>query len=195
MNMRKVTFGGAISLDNFIARKDGSYDWIMTSKEANEEMRDYWKTIDTMLMGRRTYEVAVQHGASCEHPGIKTYVFSRTLKPRSTESLTVLSEDVVDFVRRLKEEDGKDICIMGGGILAKPLLEAGLIDEIGFNIHPVLLGSGIPLYYEMKQQIDLELVKCRQLSNGCVIVTYRTKHSRSKTATVRKSVAKRKSPR
>jgi dihydrofolate reductase len=190
--MRKVTFGGASSLDNFIARKDGSYDWIMSSKEAFQYMSDYWKTIDTMLMGRKTYEVALKHGATGEHAGIKTYVFSRTLEPRRTERLMVLADDVVDFVRRLKKEDGKGICVMGGGLLAKPLFEAGLIDEVGLNIHPVLLGSGIPLFHEMPQQIDLELVQCRQLSNGCVLVTYRTKRRATK-STTRKSVAKRKS--
>jgi dihydrofolate reductase len=192
--MRKVTFGGAVSLDNFIARKDGSYDWIMWSKESGEYMSNYWKTIDTILMGRKTYEVALQHGATGEQAGMKTYVFSRTLPPRRTERLMVLSDDVVDFVRRLKEEDGKDICVMGGGLLAKPLFEAGLIDEVGFNIHPVLLGSGVPLFHEMPQQIDLELVQCRQYSNGCVLVTYRTKQQAAK-STTRKSVAKRKSPR
>jgi dihydrofolate reductase len=83
----------------------------------------------------------------------------------------------VDFVRRLKEEDGRDICIMGGGVLAKPLFEAGLIDEIGLNIHPILLGSGIPLFHEMAHQIDLELVKSQQLSNGCVFVLFRTKQA------------------
>ena len=192
--MRKVTFGGAATLDNYFARKDDSYDWIMWSKEAGEYMKDYWNTIDTILMGRRTYEVALRHGATGEHPGIKTYVFSRTLKPRTSERLTVLADDVVDVVRRLKKEDGKDICVMGGGLLAKPLLEAGLIDEIGLNIHPVLLGSGIPLWHEMSRQIDLELLKCRQFSNGCVLVTYRTKQRAAK-STTRKQVAKRKSPR
>lgn len=190
--MRKVTFGGASTLDNFIARKDGSYDWIMWSSEMGEYMSDYWKTIDTIVMGRKTYEIALKHGASGEHPGIKTYVFSRTLEPKRTERLMVLSDDVVDFVRRLKKEDGKDICLMGGGLLAKPLFEAGLIDEVRLNIHPVLLGSGVPLFYEMPQQIDLELMQCRQFSNGCVMVTYRTKRRATKSRT-RKSVAKRKS--
>ncbi len=190
--MRKVTFGGASSLDNFIARKDGSYDWIMWSKETGEYMNHYWKTIDTIVMGRRTYEVALKHGATGEHPGIKTYVFSRTLAPRRTERLMVLPDDVVDFVRRLKKEDGKDICVLGGGLLAKPLFEAGLIDEVGLNIHPLLLGSGVPLFHEMPRQINLELVQCRQLSNGCVLVTYRTKRRAAK-STTRKSVAKRKS--
>ena len=127
--MRKVTFGGASSLDNFIARKDDSYDWIMWCKEAGEIMRDYWKNIDTVVMGRRTYEVAASHGPLPVHKGVQTYVFSRTLKQRGKKGLTFVSEDVVDFVRRLKEEDGRDICVMGGGVLAKPLFEAGLIDE------------------------------------------------------------------
>jgi dihydrofolate reductase len=176
--MRKVTFGGASTLDNFIAGKDDTVDWILWNKEAGEIMRDYWKTIDTIVMGRRTYEVAARSGPLPVHTGVKTYVLSRTLKHRSTKQLTFVSEDAVDFMRRLKAEDGKDICLMCGGILAKPLLEAGLIDEIGLNIHPLLLGSGVPLFYEMAKQIDLELVTCRQLSNGCVVVTYRTKRAR-----------------
>ena len=176
--MRKVTFGGACSLDNFIARKDDSYDWILWCKEAGEYMRDYWKTIDTIVMGRRTYEVAARSGPPPVHTGVKTFVFSRTLKQRSNKRLTFVSEDAADFVRRLKEEDGKNICVMGGGVLAKSLFEAGLIDEIGLNIHPILLGSGIPMFYEMPRQIDLELETCRQFSNGCVLVTYRTKHAR-----------------
>ena len=75
----------------------------------------------------------------------------------------------------MKEKPGKDICLMGGGDLARPLFEAGLIDEIGFNIHPVLLGSGIPLFHEMSQQIDLELLECKPFKNGCVYVRYRVK--------------------
>jgi dihydrofolate reductase len=82
----------------------------------------------------------------------------------------------VGFVRKLKSEEGKEICLMGGGNFAKTLFEAKLIDEIGFNIHPVLLGSGIPIFYEMKEQINLELIECKSLKNGCVLVTYRVKH-------------------
>ena len=87
-----------------------------------------------------------------------------------------MSEDAAEFVRRLKNQEGKEICVMGGGLLAKSLFEADLIDEIGFNIHPVLLGSGIPLFHEMSRQIDLELIKYQQLSTGCIAVTYRVKH-------------------
>jgi dihydrofolate reductase len=175
--MRKVIFGGAISLDNFIARKDGAVDWLPWSKEVNQIMKDMWKTIDTMVMGRKTYEVAQRMGGGGSHPGLKTYVFSRTIKKPNSKELTFVADDATAFVRRLKEEEeGKDICVMGGGELAKSLFEADLIDEIGFNIQPVLLGSGIPLFYEMSRQIDLELKECRQLSKGCVYVIYKVKH-------------------
>jgi dihydrofolate reductase len=175
--LRKVTFGGANSLDNYFARKDHSVDWLLWSDEAASFMTDYWKTIDTVLMGRKTYEVALRHGkGSAGYPGMKTFVFSRTFKDEPDGSVEIISGDAVEFVRDLKRQPGKDICLMGGGELAKSFFEAGLIDEIGFNIHPVLLGSGIPLFHPMSRQIDLELLECRKFKNGCVLVTYRVKH-------------------
>ncbi|HYJ05379.1 MAG TPA: dihydrofolate reductase family protein [Chthoniobacterales bacterium] len=175
--MRKVTFGGAPSLDNYFARENGAVDWLMWSDEAAEVMGDYWKTIDTVVMGRKTYEAALQmtKGKSNPYPGIKSYVFSRTLKAKK-KPVEIVSSDATQFVRKLKKQAGKDICVMGGGELAHSLFEAGLIDEIGFNIHPVLLGSGVPLFYPMKRQIDLELLDCKRFKNGCVCVTYRVKN-------------------
>ena len=178
--MRKVTFGGANSLDNYFARKDNSVDGWLWSDEAGEVMKDYWKGIDAMLMGRKTYEVALAQSKGKKkknpYPGLKSYVFSRTLTKSSDESVEIVSRDAAGFVRKLKNGPGKDICLMGGGDFARTLFEADLIDEIGFNIHPVLLGSGIPLFHEMKRQINLELIECRPFKNGCVYVTYRVKH-------------------
>ena len=76
----------------------------------------------------------------------------------------------------MKREKGKGIVVFGGGELAKSLFEADLIDEVVLNIHPVLLGSGIPLFHEMKKQIDLELLDCKILNGGYLAVTYRVKH-------------------
>jgi dihydrofolate reductase len=175
--MRKVTFGGANSLDNYLARPDHAVDWLRWSKEVSAVMADYWKTIDTVLMGRKTYEVALQNGKGAgAYPGVKTYVFSRTLKEGSDGGAAIIAGDAAEFVRKLKKQNGKDVCLMGGGELARSLFEAGLIDEIGFNIHPVLLGSGIPLFHPMSRQIDLELLECKTFKNGCVLVTYRVKH-------------------
>jgi dihydrofolate reductase len=173
--VRKVTYGGANSLDNFIARTDHSADWLLWGDEAAAAMADYWKTIDTVLMGRKTYEVALKSGGARDL-GVTTYVFSRTLKPGSAGSVTVVAADAAEFVLRLKREPGKDICLMGGGELAQSLFEADLIDEIGLNIHPLLLGSGIPLFRALSRQIDLELQECRAFKNSCVLVRYRVKH-------------------
>ena len=182
--MRKVTFGGANSLDNYIARKDDAVDWLMWGEEAASVMKEYWKNIDTIVMGRTTYEVALRMGGgSGAYPGMKTYVCSRALKApagKKVKGLELVSEDAADLVPRLKAEPGKDICIMGGGVLAKSLFEADLIDELGFNIHPVLLGTGIPLFHEMNRQIDLELIECKPFKNGTLMVSYRVKHAAAK---------------
>jgi dihydrofolate reductase len=173
--MRKVTFGGANSLDNYIARVDDAVDWLLWSDEAAAVMKDYWQRIDTILLGRKTYEVGLRHsGGKNPYPNIKTYVFSRTLK--EAEGAQIVAENAVEFVRDLKNQNGGEICVMGGGDFAKTLFEAGLIDEIGFNIHPVLLGRGVPLFYEMNRQIDLELLECKPFQNGCVYVLYRIKN-------------------
>jgi dihydrofolate reductase len=174
--VRKVTFGGANSLDNYLARPDHAVDWLLWCDEAAAVMADYWKTIDTVLMGRKTYEVAARSGhGGGSYPGVQTYVFSRTLVG-DPDGVTVVRDDAAGFVRGLKARDGKDICLMGGGELARSLFEAGLIDEVGFNIHPVLLGSGVPLFHPMSRQVDLELKECRAFANGCVYVMYRVKH-------------------
>ena len=173
--MRKVTFGGANSLDNFIAREDGAVDWLLWGEEAASYMKEYWQTIDTVVMGRKTYEVALKFGMK-SYPGVKNYVFSRTMKESPDRRVKLVREDAAEFVSGLKRRKGKDICVMGGGELARSLFEADLIDEIGFNIHPVLLGRGVPLFREMSRQIDLELLECRPFKNGCVLVTYRVKH-------------------
>jgi dihydrofolate reductase len=180
--MRKVTFGGANSLDNYFARKDDSVDWLMWSNEAASVMKNFWKTIDTVVMGRRTYEVALRMGAGSgnPYPGVKSYVFSRPIKAKPGSGVEIISEDAAEFVRKLKAQDGKDICVMGGGLLAKSLFEADLIDEIGFNIHPVLLGSGIPLFHEMNHQINLELIDCKPFKNGTILVSYRVKHEQER---------------
>jgi dihydrofolate reductase len=172
--MRKVTFGVANSLDNYIARQDHGVDWLLWGEEVAAVTTEFWETIDTVVMGRKTYEVALRSGTS-SYPGVKNYVFSRTMKESPDKNVEIISEDAAEFVRNLKNQEGKGICVMGGGELAKPLFEANLIDEIGLNIHPVLLGSGIPLFLEMKRQIDLELLDCKTFKNGCVLVSYRVK--------------------
>jgi dihydrofolate reductase len=178
--MRKVTYGGATTLDGYFARADDTVDWLMWSDEAARIMADYWKNVDTILIGRKTYEVTqrMQSGKkkkATNAGGMKTYLFSRTLSESPLKGVTLVAGDGVECVRRLKSEPGKDICVLGGGALGASLLEGGVVDEVGFNIHPVLIGSGIPALPPMKRHVDLELVECERFKNGCVMVTYRVK--------------------
>lgn len=169
--MRKVTFGVGNSLDNYIARQNHGVDWLSWNEEVESISAEFWKTVDAVVMGRKTYEVAVKSGTTA-YPGVRAYVFSRTMKKSSNKDVEIVSTDAVEFVRRLRAQQGKGICVMGGGELASSLLEANLIDEIGLNVHPVLLGSGIPLFLPIKRQINLKLLKNRTLKNGCVYLLY-----------------------
>ena len=178
--MRKVTYGGGVSLDHYLARPDHAVDWLKWGPEAAAVTADYWKTIDTVLMGRKTYDVARGGGTTGGYKGVSNYVFSRTLQPGADATVTVVSGDAAAFVRSLKRKRGKDICLMGGGELARSLFEAGLIDEVGLNVHPVLLGAGIPAFHPLPRQIDLELKDCRPFQNGCVLMTYQVKHPKKR---------------
>ncbi len=176
--MRTVTYGGAVSLDGFLAGVDGSLDWLHFSKDAQQVMADYWKDVDTILMGRKTYAVSVANNpkkskrAKRTEPTMRTYVFSRTLKEIDDPSVQLVASDAVEFVRDLKQETGKDISLMGGGELAQSLLAAGLVDKIGLNIHPTLLGSCIPTFRDPGDRIKMTLTECRRLEGGCILANY-----------------------
>ena len=177
-----MVYGGACSLDGFLAREDGAVDWLMWSDEAGELMKESWSRFDAMIMGRKTWEVSARNFSEEElerareaSKGMRSVVFSRSIEPGERQGVEFVNSDVGEFVRGMKRESGKDICVMGGGLLARSLFEADLIDEVGFNVHPLLLGSGVPSFHPMTRQIDLELVDCKPLKNGCVYVLYSVK--------------------
>jgi dihydrofolate reductase len=172
--MRTVTYGAACSLDGFIAPSDGSMDWLHFSRDVQDVMTRYWATVDTMLMGRKTWEFAMAHGGAGggSMSGITTYVFSRTLADVGGDA-NLVSDDAGEFVRRLKQQPGKGICVMGGGELAQSLFEAGVIDEVGLNVQPILLGSGVPFFRDAGRRIPLELTEARVIDGGCVLMNYR----------------------
>ncbi|HWJ15520.1 MAG TPA: dihydrofolate reductase family protein [Gemmatimonadaceae bacterium] len=172
--MRTVTYGAACSLDGFITGPDENIDWLHHSADANDIMRRYWKAVDTIIMGRKTYDFSLTLGGAPPMPGIKaTYVFSRTRRTLETPGMELVSSDPADFVRNLKARPGKGICLLGGGELAQPLIAAGLVDEIGLNVHPILLGSGTPLFRDAGHLVRLELTENRTIDGGCVFVNYR----------------------
>ena len=173
--MRKVIYGGACSVDGFLAGKNGAIDWLHHSKDVEDIMRATWANVDTILLGRKTWEFASKMGGGPEMPGVTGYVFSRTLTTLPDQSGHLVTSDAGDFVRQLKSQPGKDIVVMSGGNFATSLLREGLIDEIGFNIHPLLLGGGVPAFLDPGMRVNLELKECRELDGGCVLVMYRVK--------------------
>ena len=180
--MRTVIYGGAVSLDGFLAGVDGALDWLQFSKDVQDVMKDYWKDVDTILMGRKTYEVSVAQRPAAgknkekrrtKQPAMRSYVFSRTLRTIDDPGVELVTSDAAEFVRNLKRQPGKSICLMGGGELAQSLLAADLIDQVGLNIHPILLGSGIPTFRDPGHRIRLTLTECRTLNGGCILANYK----------------------
>jgi dihydrofolate reductase len=158
--MRHVIYGGAMSLDGFIAGPNGEYDWIVMDPDV--DFMALMKRFDTFLIGRKTFEVMRRMGdAVPPAPGIQNIVFSRTLRPDDCPKGTILSDDAEREVARLRNEPGKDIALFGGGELFRSLLAAGLVDEVHFNVIPVLLGGGIPMLPGPANRARLKLIKHR----------------------------------
>ena len=157
--MRLVRFGGAMSLDGYIAGPNGEYDWIVMDPDI--DFTEMQSAFDTFLIGRKTFEaMAKMGGGARSSPGIQNIVLSRTLKPGDYPHVTIQS-DAERVVAELRAKPGKDIAIFGGGELFRSLLEAGLVDRIEVSLIPVLLGGGIPLLPPPARRAKLKLRKQR----------------------------------
>src|SRR5690348_16407713 len=121
--MRKVTYGGAISLDGFLAGPGESIDWLRRPPEAAKLAAESFKGVDAMLMGRKTWDFAERMGGGPPLKGVTTYVFSRTLESVGRGAVLV-AEDADAYVARMKQEEGGRILVMGGGELGSALIEA-----------------------------------------------------------------------
>ena len=154
--MRLVRFGGAMSLDGYIAGPAGEFDWIVMDPEI--DFAAMMRQFDTFLIGRNTFEAMrrMGGGAAAEAPGIRNIVFSRTLDPADFPGVTIES-DAERVVRALRDQPGKDIALYGGGELFRSLLAAGLVDRVEVSLIPVLLGGGIPLLPPPAQRARLTL--------------------------------------
>jgi dihydrofolate reductase len=139
--MRAIRYSVAMSLDAYIAGPNGEYDWIVMDPEI--DFGAMFARYDTLLMGRKTFEVASAESAPAM-PGTKTVVVSRTLRPEDYPGVTIIANDLEGSVAKLRAEPGKDIWLFGGGSLFRGLLELGLVDAVEVAVIPVLLGGGIP---------------------------------------------------
>jgi dihydrofolate reductase len=174
--MRRVRFGGAISLDGFIAGPNGEADWILMDPEI--DFAAMFAQYDTLLIGRKTFTAMAQQGMAKPMPGIRSYVFSRTLDPAGYPGFTFVRDRAGDVVRELKAQPGKDIALFGGGELFRTLLAEGLVDTVEVAVVPVLLGAGIPLLPTPTNRVSLALTGHRVYTKtGTVSLTYDIRHS------------------
>ena len=143
--MRKVVLGLGISLDGYIARPDGSVHFLFMPKDYS--MGSFFATIDTALMGRKTYEDSLKMGrGDFGGSAMKSYVFSHSQPPVERGGVTFVRESPKSFLEKLRKRPGKDMWLMGGGELARDFLKEDLVDELYFGVVPVLIGEGIPLF-------------------------------------------------
>lgn len=182
---RKVILGFGISIDGYIARRNGALDFLVIDREGEALMADFFAGIDTTVMGRKTAAVWAKmrdSGEIPETPGMANYVVSRRWKPGKREGFEVVSGSLTAFVRKLKRRPGKDIYLGGGGELCRSFLQEDLVDELYIGVGPVLLGDGIPGFPGKFPQRDFRLTECNSYSNGSVALRYeriRTKTSDS----------------
>jgi len=167
--MRRLRYGAAMSLDGFIAGPNGEHDWIVPDSAIDFAL--IHAQFDTLLMGRRTYEVARVRAAQWPDTGHRWVVVSRTLKPEDCPGVMLVSNGVSDAISALKNQQGKDIWLMGGGVLFRSLLDAGFVDAVDVIVMPVLLGSGTPLLSEGRRQ-NIHLTESKVLPCGILMLSY-----------------------
>lgn len=170
---RKFIVYVAVSADGFIARRDGSVDWLNRPRpKGNYGIGVFYRSVDTCVMGRKTYDQAVRFGMRDGYAGKKNYVFSRRLAMTPSPKVIVANEDVINFVRRLRAEKGKDIWLVGGAELVGSFLNAGQVDEFILNVIPTLIGEGIPLVAPRHRNLRLKLLGVKKFPDGVVRLHY-----------------------
>ena len=172
--MRKIVLYIAASSDGFIASSDGSVDWINTNVDLGDEynFESFLRRVDTILMGRKSYEQALSFG-EWPYQNHHTLVFSKSNLEPQTPNSTIVTNPTPDFIKRLKEEDGKDIWLFGGGSLNNFFLDNDLIDEIMLFVQPVALGAGIGIFGNKAVELKkFNRKESRELGNGFTLLWY-----------------------
>jgi dihydrofolate reductase len=170
--MRKVKLFIASSLDCYIAREDGGTDWLYT--DADYGYAKFYDSIDTIIVGRKSYDQSLTFDIY-PYKGKKVYVFSRKKerKNNNEQDVEYIDTNIQDFVTSLTQSIGKDIWLLGGGEIVSVLLNAGLVDEIILSIHPIILGTGIPLLRNIQKEVNLKLENSLSFESGLTQLCYK----------------------
>ena len=167
--MRRIRYAAAMSLDGYIAGPEGQSDWITMDPEI--DFGAMLKEFDSVLVGRRTFEGMAQAGND-SIPGMKFFVFSRTLTPSDYPKVTIVAEKPEEALTSLRRKSGKDIWLLGGGSLFRSLLNIGFVDTVEVTVIPILLGGGIPLLPPTATRTKLKLTGERVYKSGIVSLFY-----------------------
>ncbi|OEH86550.1 dihydrofolate reductase [Desulfuribacillus stibiiarsenatis] len=172
-NRRKVVLYIAQSLDGFIARGDNDISWLSIVERDNEDYgyNTFIKTVDTVFMGRKTYEKVLSFGIEFPHKGRTCYVLSKTLQG-TDENVQFFSGNIGDLITKIKEQKGKDIFIDGGSEAVREFRDNDLIDEYVISIIPILLGKGVRLFRETHTENNLKLIESKVFDSGLVQLKY-----------------------
>jgi dihydrofolate reductase len=166
---RLLRYQVATSLDGFIAGSSGEYDWI--TEDQTLDLEAFARQFDTLLMGRRTYELALSQGSMLKSMGMSVVVVSTSLDPSQHPDAIILSANVADAVAQLKCQPGKDIWLFGGGALFRTMLDERLVDRVELAVSPILLGSGVPVL-PPGRRCPLRLLESTALPSGMLNLIY-----------------------
>lgn len=173
--MRKISLFIAMSLDGYIADKNGGVDWLAGQGEAEENIdvySEFIKEVDTVLMGRKTYQQIITELSpeSWPYGDLTTYVVTHS-KQKSSEKIRFTDENPVALADRLRKEPGKGIWVCGGAEMVRQLAKEDRIDCYYITVIPIILGSGIALFDHIDREIKLRLVETRSY-NGMTDLVY-----------------------
>lgn len=173
--MKKTVLFIAMSLDGYIADKNGDVSWLGGESKEDDDMvsyKEFMKDIDTVIMGARTYRQITEDISPDEwyYSGLTTYVITHHFET-SSEDIRFTEESPVNLILRLQKEAGKDIWICGGASIINQLIKADLIDKYIINVMPIILGGGIRLFDDMDMEKKLRLLGTKNY-NGIVDLIY-----------------------
>lgn len=178
----RVTIHMATSLDGFIARKDGSVDWLETADEFEdgdtmdpEFVTEFLKTIDCYVMGSRTYETALSfeaRGLGWSYGDKPTFVLTSRELQKTRDSVDFYSGDLSRLVNERLKPKFRSIWFVGGGAVSGECLRRGLADEVRYSIMPILIGEGIPFFEGVNQDVALHLMEVKAYKSGMVALRH-----------------------
>jgi dihydrofolate reductase len=191
--MRKVIASTFVTLDGLMVGQNEEMDWVLDNLdgEMENDIADQLKNVDAILLGRVTYQImanywptattdaSVRRSQGAEDPiitdkmnNLPKIVFSKTLQKVEWKNSRLIKENIKDEILKIKQQPGKDMVILGSASIVQTFTNLGLIDEYRLLLHPVVLGSGKPLFKDIKDRLNLKLMKTKTYKNGVVSLDY-----------------------